>query len=380
MSPRPAPAIVHFDHPDGERKLRIGACRKDKHDPSHSHYQANQFAPDELPKFVDLRPHLTEVEDQGDLGSCTANALAGAVEYLEKRLNDNPERVSRLFLYWNERDFEQAADKDAGAALSDGIKSLKEDGICSEDVWPYDVDNVFDQPHDEAYDAASDHTIDEAHRVKIELHDLRHCLAEGYPFVFGLQIYSPFEDVGDDGRVALPDPNEHDACGGHAMLCVGYSDADEVFVVRNSWGPEWGDEGYCYVPYEYLSNAQMAHDAWTLRRAHDLDFNQGAAGAEKPHGERASFFQDIDDTGDQEEADYQDDEDSESDSEEDNESESEEEDESDEDSEEGSEEDGESADEEDSESGEEEESELKKDLKKLEGELASLTERLKKKF
>jgi len=169
---------------------------RDQHDPSHSHYQANQFAPDDLPAFVDLRPHLTEVEDQGDLGSCTANALAGAVEYLEKRVSNNGERVSRLFIYWNERDLEGDTGEDAGAAISDGIKALKERGVCSEEVWPYDIDSVFEQPHDDAFGDAEPHTIDEAHRVRIELHDMRHCLAEGYPFAFGLQIYKPFEDIG----------------------------------------------------------------------------------------------------------------------------------------------------------------------------------------
>jgi C1A family cysteine protease len=300
--PAHTPNIVHFDHPEGGRTVKVGACHRDPHRPEHKHYDSSQFAPDELPGFVDLRPHLTPVEDQGDLGSCTANALAGAVEYLERRLNNSEERVSRLFLYWNERDLEGTANQDHGACLDDGIRALQKDGICTELIWPYDTRRVFKKPHDDAYDAAEGHTIDEAHRVKIELHDLRHCLAEGYPFVFGLQLGRAFQKVGDDGVVALPDAGDN--AGGHAMLCVGYSDQDQVFVVRNSWGPKWGDGGYCYIPYEYLGDPKYAHDAWTLRRAHDLDFNQGAAGAEPPHGARASFFEDDDsgedgdDTGD----------------------------------------------------------------------------------
>jgi hypothetical protein len=292
MSPRQAPPVIHFDHPEEGRKIRVGACMRDAHDPSHTHYKADQFAADDLPAFVDLRPHLTEVEDQGDLGSCTANALAGAVEYLEKRIANNAERVSRLFIYWNERDLEGETNQDHGAAISDGIKALKERGVCSEEVWPYDVGSVFDEPHDEAFGDAEPHTIDEAHRVKVELHDMRHCLAEGYPFVFGLEIFKAFEDIGESGEVAAPDPRHDESCGGHAMLCVGYSDEDEVFVVRNSWGPDWGDQGYCYIPYGYLSNPKFMHDAWTLRRAHDLDFNQGAGGTELPHGEKSSFFDD----------------------------------------------------------------------------------------
>ena len=287
------PRIVNFDHPaGGGRLLKVGACQRDHHDPEHTQYQASQWEPEDLPGFVDLRPHLTPIEDQGDVGSCTANALAGALEYLEKRTNGHDGRVSRLFIYWNERDFEGKTSEDHGAALSDGIKALKEDGACTEHTWKYDKHLVFKKPHDDAYDEASAHTIDEAHRVKIDLHDMRHCLAEGYPFVFGLQIYDAFQKDGAHGKVRTPDPDTHQHCGGHAMLCVGYSDQDQMFLVRNSWGPDWGHGGYCYVPYDYLTNPDYCHDAWTIRRAHNLDFSQGVSGGELPHGEKSSFFED----------------------------------------------------------------------------------------
>lgn len=113
------PSIVHFDPPAGDgRVLKVGACQRDRHDPEHTHYQASQWEPDQLPGFVDLRPHLTPIEDQGEVGSCTANALAGALEYLEKRTNGHDGRVSRLFIFWNERDFEgKTSTRTSGAAL-----------------------------------------------------------------------------------------------------------------------------------------------------------------------------------------------------------------------------------------------------------------------
>ena len=278
------PKFAEFEHPSGDgRVLRVGACHKDRPDPSHTHYEATQFQPDELPAMVDLREHLTDIEDQGDVGSCTANALAGALEYLEKRVDGREGRVSRLFIYWNERDFEGKTREDGGACIADGIKALREDGACSEDTWSYDKHMVFRKPNDEAYEEAIEHCIDEAHRVKIDLHDMRHCLAEGYPFVFGLQIYDAFQHDGAHGRIRTPDPDSHEHCGGHAMLCVGYSDEDQVFVVRNSWGPDWGDGGYCYIPYDYMTNPHFCHDAWTIRKAHDLDFTQGTV-------EKVSFF------------------------------------------------------------------------------------------
>ena len=98
------------------RQLRVGAYKKDPDGVDDPRYGASRFAPDELPPFVDLREHLTPVEDQGDVGSCTANALAGAYEYLEKRIAGAEGRVSRLFIYWNERDYEGATSEDHGAA------------------------------------------------------------------------------------------------------------------------------------------------------------------------------------------------------------------------------------------------------------------------
>src|SRR5207302_6720236 len=100
---------------------------------------------------------------------------------------------------------------------------------------------------------------------------MKACLAEGYPFVFGLEIYQSFESSGHHGLIGMPRDGEKDL-GSHAMLAVGFSDRDRVFVVRNSWGTDWGDGGYCYIPYDYLASDDYTDDCWTLRRAHNLDF------------------------------------------------------------------------------------------------------------
>ena len=364
------PTVSHFDHPEGGRQVRVGACHRDPVRPEHTHYDASEFRPDDLPAFVDLRPHLTPVEDQGDLGSCTANALAGAIEYLEKRVHGREERVSRLFLYWNERDLEGKSKEDHGACLDDGIRALHKDGICLEKVWPYDIKKVFHRPADHAYDEAESHTIDEAHRVKIDLHDMRHCLAEGYPFVFGLTLAKTFDKTGHDGKVRLPD---HDLQGGHAMLCVGYSDKDEVFVVRNSWGPKWGEKGYCYIPYAYLANPEFAHDLWTVRKAHDLDFNQGVGEAPQPHGEKETFFA----AEDSEEEESGSDESDEEETEEEGEAEESEEESGEADSEEGDEEESDEESDESEEDGDEEtEEEVEEELSELQKQEAALKAKL----
>ncbi len=211
----------------------------------------------------------------------------------KKRINGADGRVSRLFVYYNERKLEGDVGKDAGASLRDGMKVLQQMGACSEDVWPYDITAFKNQPPPEAFEQAQDHTIDEYKRVPIDLHGMRTCLAEGYPFVFGTRIWKSFEEDGTHGRIQLPKRGEEDL-GSHAMLCVGYSDKDQVFLVRNSWGTEWGDRGYAYFPYGYLTNTAWTDDAWTVRRAHNLDFSQSAepGGSSHPSG-RMSFFEEV---------------------------------------------------------------------------------------
>jgi C1A family cysteine protease len=277
---------AHLHH-SGVHKRHLGPrLQPDPHHHKHKRYDANQYSPDELPGFVDLRPFLTEVEDQGQVGSCTANALVGAYEYLENRIAENPRDISRLFIYYNERVIENDVRDDNGAMLSDGVKALKKWGACHEDVWPYDETAFANEPAPDAYTEGAEHVVDEAFAVDVDLHAMRQCLAEGYPFVFGLLI-DDFEPD-EQGRISIPAADAE--TGGHAMCCVGYSDEDEVFLVRNSWGSDWGDGGYCYVPYAYMTDPDRIHDLWTIRRPHDLDLSQGIGEDEPPHGDKTSFF------------------------------------------------------------------------------------------
>jgi C1A family cysteine protease len=238
----------------------------------HTHPQqpADIYAPEDLPAQVDLRPHCPPIVDQGQTESCTANALAGAYGYLEGRIAGKEVPVSRLFIYYNERDIEGAVAKDEGAVISDGVKVLKKYGACEESTWPFDPKKVKEKPHAEAYDAGKGHEIDQAATVAVDLHAMKHCLAEGYPFVFGLLI----DDFKPDAKGFLKRPTSTKGLGGHAMCCVGYIDAKKVFIIRNSWGTSWGDKGYGYVPYDWLTDKESTHDCWTIRRAHDLDFSE----------------------------------------------------------------------------------------------------------
>jgi len=220
-----------------------------------------------IPTSVDLRNLCSSVEDQENLGSCTAQALVGAMEFLEKKDGAAFEDFSRLFIYYNERVMQNTVDSDSGATLRNGIKTLKKQGVCSEKIWPYKIRKFRTRPGKKSYEDALTHTISVYRRIT-SLNDMKECLASGLPFVFGFSVYDSFESeaVSRTGVVPMPAAGER-VLGGHAVMAVGYDDVTKRFLVRNSWGNEWGMRGYCTMPYEYLANPNLAADFWTISRA-----------------------------------------------------------------------------------------------------------------
>ena len=220
-----------------------------------------------LPSSADLRPTCPPVLDQGELGSCTANAIANAHFYDQLKQQDaNPFPPSRLFIYYNERVMEGSVKSDAGAQIRDGIKTLVKQGACPEPLWPYVIAKFATKPPVSAFTEAEKHQAILYQRLTQTLAQLKGCLAEGYPFVFGFSVYESFESdvVAKTGKVPMPGQSEMNL-GGHAVLAVGYDDAKQVFIVMYSWSEAWGDKGYFYMPYAYLTDAYLAADFWTVR-------------------------------------------------------------------------------------------------------------------
>jgi C1A family cysteine protease len=218
-----------------------------------------------LPKSIDLRPKMPGAYDQGELGSCTANAIAAAFEYEQTRQGLADFMPSRLFIYYNEREIEGTVDTDSGAMIRDGIKSIAKLGVCSETTWPYEIARFKTTPPETAFAEAMEHTAAVYRRVSPTLDQLRGCLASRSPIVFGFSVYESFESarVARSGVVSLPADGEP-LIGGHAVLAVGYEDRSERFLVRNSWGPDWGRRGYFSIPYDYLTNSELAGDFWAI--------------------------------------------------------------------------------------------------------------------
>jgi C1A family cysteine protease len=218
-----------------------------------------------LPEHVDLRLGCPPVRNQGALGSCTAQAICAAIEFDEIKLRRPHEQASALYVYWNERAVMGTIHIDSGAAIRDGIKVINQYGHCEESHWPYDPAKFKVKPPQSCYDYARQHRTLVYESVPRDLQSLRECLAAGFPVIFGFTVHQSFESqqVAQSGFVPVPSWSDP-ALGGHAVLAIGYDDPAKLFLVRNSWGEQWGAAGNFLLPYDYMLSPE-ANDFWTLR-------------------------------------------------------------------------------------------------------------------
>jgi C1A family cysteine protease len=255
------------------RKVQRYGWRPDLPDQRDHLYAAPREVLTTLPPAVDLRAQCPPtVYDQGQLGSCTGNSIAGAIQF--ERMKQGlagaaAETPSRLFIYYNERTIENDVASDNGGQIRDGIKTVAAKGVCFEDgpnSWPYDPTQFAVAPPSACYTAALANKVLEYSRLTQSAQQMKGCLAAGRPFVFGFTAYETFESqaVAQSGIVPMPASNE-EVVGGHAVLAVGYDDSVQTFIVRNSWGPDWGMGGYFTIPYAYLATDGLAHDFWTIK-------------------------------------------------------------------------------------------------------------------
>jgi len=220
----------------------------------------------EQPSRVDFRLSMPLIYDQGNVGSCTAQAVCACVQTLRMARTDAINWVpSRLFVYYNTRLLEGTVKYDAGATLRETIKAVSANGVCDEKLWEYNPRAFRLEPSKDAYEAALSALVVKYERIPRDLIAMKECLIQGFPFAFGFSVYGSFEsaEVKKTGIVPMPTQAEG-VLGGHAVVAVGYDDTKRCFIVRNSWGEKWGDCGHCYMPYEYLLNNQLSRDFWAV--------------------------------------------------------------------------------------------------------------------
>ena len=258
----------HTFHPPANKKVTPRTLdtysliwKADKPDTRDYKYQVSAKV---SPDSVDLRRYCSSIENQGNLGSCTGQAVAGAIELLNKR-NGKPTDVSRLFIYYYERLILGTVNYDSGAYIRDGIKATNHYGASLESLWPHDIRKFKQEPITEAKTDALNRKVTLYERVA----DFNGCidaLSNGYPVIIGFNVYTSFMSatVARTGNMPYPNTKRERLLGGHAVLLVGYDKTKKVFIVRNSWGTAWGIKGYFYMPFNVI-NPNMSDDYWVIK-------------------------------------------------------------------------------------------------------------------
>ncbi len=235
------------------------------------------FATDLAPKLsakvtgddVDLRQFCTDT-NQYDVSSCAGNATADSVEILNRASGLPGLEASRMFVYANARDQSGDLDKDEGTLISICFDTLSRFGICTERAWPYDTSKVFVRPSLTAMQEAVRHRIHSYYRIKSSgddrLAEVIKALKAHHPVVFGTLIELPFESLSGSSTIDVP---KGGTVGGHAMVIVGYLAAKNLFIVKNSWGPNWRDGGFAYFTPEYITWSET-WDMWVPTLGVDL--------------------------------------------------------------------------------------------------------------
>ncbi len=292
MSKYQAQKFTHLRHSYGEKL--VGGYQRDTDSQTPTQFKelnleqlrnsgnfaksVNADQTNDLPLGVDLRGYLSPVVDHSTTASCAVDAIVAAAAYLIKRHQQQEVSFSSWFLYYNARILSgaitESTAEDAGVNFAQAMQALQQQGLCPPDFWQDHPATINEKPPETAYQGIVPFSWEQPQKITTDLDCLKQVLAWGYPIALGFVIFESLGEVAEDGVVAFPEVDREDFLGSHALLLVGYSDIDEVVIARNTWGSNWGDRGYCYLPYEYFRQPDLLGDAWILRQHQDLPASQ----------------------------------------------------------------------------------------------------------
>lgn len=225
-----------------------------------------------LPKSVDLRPQFTSVKNQGEQGACSAFTMVSVYEYFIRRMYGDSVDLSEAYVYYNSRLQSGNTAIDCGANFNDTLQAVSDNGFCVESLCPYDV-KIFDkEPSQASYNDGKSRLVTEAKNVRIDISHIKSVLAKGLPVIISVKSIDTLRRNAN-GVISIDDTVELNESY-HAMVVCGYSDAEGYFIVRNSWGKEYGDKGYCYFPYSFFRNDEIIKNCFAVTGINDHEFSK----------------------------------------------------------------------------------------------------------
>jgi len=242
--------------------------KKDKQDHRDLKFEVFHKSTIPNPVSVDLRTttFIPTVLDQGQLGSCTANASSNALRFLLKKEKITDWQPSRLYIYWFSRFLEGSTNEDSGCQIRDVMTAIHTYGACDEKLLPYNINRFKTRPGNSCVRSATPHIKNFKYlSLSNTESSLKNCLSSGFPIVFGFDVYESFETdvVATTGIVPMPDTSKEELLGGHCVCIYGYDDVKKQYLIMNSWGTGWGQKGFFYAPYDFVK--LYGSDFWTLR-------------------------------------------------------------------------------------------------------------------